>query len=56
MHLTAYVCRRMRDCAYITARVCGCVHMCINLYSHVSVHIRVRVHMRGCAHDECVST
>ena len=40
------------DYAYIHARVCGCMSMCINLYSPVSVYMRV--HMRGCAHDECV--
>ena len=42
------------DCAYIPARVCGCVRMCINWYSDMSVHMRSRVHMGGCAHDECV--
>ena len=41
-------------CAYIHARVCGCLRMCINLYSYVSVHMRVRVHLRGCSNDECV--
>ena len=34
--------------------VYDCVRMCINLYSYASVHMRVRVHMRGCEHDECV--
>ena len=37
------------DCAYIPSRVWGCVRICINLYLHASVHMRVLVHMRGFA-------
>ena len=58
MHVTAWVCVRKyaTDCAYIPASVCGCVRMCIHLYSYASVHMRVRVHMRGCAHNAWVWT
>ena len=53
-HASECVRKYATDCAHIHARVCGSMNMCKNLYSHVSVHMRVRVRMRGCAHDECV--
>ena len=44
--LSMYMHKYSRQCASMHKRACGCVRMCIHLYSFVGVHIRVRVHMR----------
>ena len=51
MNVTARVC--VRKHASIPKHACGCVSMCIHLYSHMGVHIHivfVCVYMYMCEH------